>query len=88
MNASLAPEVSDALPAATPIEASAIPVPASPTDWTVPATFPLLSVIAIQALLCAPCATGVNVTSSVQEEPAAIVAGAIGQGCDASAEYR
>ena len=74
VNCSLVPNAIDGLLAVIAIDVSTIPVPASATVWVVPAVLLLLSVITIWALLRAPCDNGVNVTSSVQDAPAARVA--------------
>jgi hypothetical protein len=62
------------------IDESTMPVPVSATVCVVPGTLALLSTMATCALLCDPCDSGANATSSVHELPAARVAGEIGQG--------
>ena len=80
VNCSLAPEAMDPLPAPMLIDESTMPVPVSATVWMLPGTLALLSTMATCALLCDPCDTGANATSSVHDPPAARVAGESGQG--------
>ena len=63
-----------------------MPVPERLIVWVEPATFPLLSVMVICALLCDPADVGVKVTSRTQLLPLASVAGEMGQGWVASVE--
>lgn len=64
----------------TAMELKTMPVPDRLIVCVDPVTFPLLSVMVICALLCAPAEVGINVTSITQLLPFPSVVGEMGQG--------